>query len=269
MNRKEFLRLSILGIIGCWSSFSKGINIAMAQEKTAQEEPRIGIIGAMKSEVDDLKAVMKINRQVRKADMEFLNGVLEGREAVLVQCGMGKVNAGICTQILIDEFSVTHIINIGVAGALNSSLNIGDVVISKDAVQHDFSVAVLGFRKGEIPYTGKVAFESDKYLRGLAMKAVREELSQTNVLQGRICSGDQFIASAKEKKRIVDEFNGDCADMEGASIAQVCHLNGIPFLIVRAISDKADGSGHVDFAEFEKEAAINSCAIVRGMMKRW
>ena len=270
MNRKEFLRLSVWGLIGAWSSYLiKGIHIATAREKVVEKTPKIGIIGAMKSEVDDIKAVMKITQQAKKADMEFLEGTLEDKEIVLVQCGMGKVNAGICAQILIGEFSVTHMINIGVAGALHGGLDIGDIVISTDAVQHDFDVEAIGFRKGEIPYTGKVAFEADTNLRQMAVQSVREVLPQIQAVEGRICSGDQFVTSQEEKERIIAEFAGYCVEMEGASIAQVCYLNGIPFVILRAMSDKVDGSGHIDFKKFEKEAAKHSCAIVQWMLKRW
>ena len=270
MNRKEFLRLSAWGLIGAWSScFIKGINIATAREAVVQKTPKIGIIGAMKSEVDNLKAVMKITQTVKKAGMEFVEGALEGKEIILVQSGMGKVNAGVCAQILIGEFFVTHIINIGVAGALHDGLDIGDIVISTDAVQHDFDVSPIGFRKGEIPYTGKVAFEADDNLRQMAAQAVREVLPQIRVMEGRICSGDQFVNAPEEKERIIAEFAGYCAEMEGASIAQVCYLNGIPFVFLRSMSDKVDGSGHIDFNKFEKEVAKQSGAIVQWMLKHW
>ena len=230
---------------------------------------KIGIIGAMKSEVEALKAALDTARKESKASMEFCEGRLGVVEAVVVQCGIGKVNAGICAQILVDDFQVTHIINTGVAGALSDTLEVGDLVISKDAVQHDFTVEAIGFKKGEIPFTGKVAFEADETLRAKALAAVKEVLPDIRAMEGRVCSGDQFISSREAKDRIIGEFDGTCAEMEGAAIAQVCHANQLPFVILRAISDKADGSAHVSFEEFQKEAAKNSARLVQHMLEKW
>ena len=227
---------------------------------------RIGIIGAMKSEVSLLKEEMKIERQEHIAGMDFFSGQLGSHEVVVVQSGIGKVNAAICAQILIDDFQVTYIINTGVAGSLNKDLNIGDIVVSVDAVQHDFTVEAIGFKKGEIPFTGLVAFAADETLRKRAMEAVTITLSGVKAVEGRVCSGDQFISSSEVKQRIINDFAGDCTEMEGAAIAQVCYLNNVPFVILRAISDNADDSGHISFEEFEKIAAVNSAKIVRQMM---
>ena len=227
---------------------------------------KIGIIGAMKSEVALLKEEMKIERQKAKAGMEFFAGRLGNSDVVVVQSGIGKVNAAICAQILIDDFKVTHIINTGVAGSLNNDLDIGDIVVSVDAVQHDFTVEAIGFKKGEIPFTGLVAFAADETLRKMAMEAVTVTLSGVKAVEGRVCSGDQFISSNEVKQRIINDFAGDCTEMEGAAIAQVCYLNNVPFVILRAISDNADDSGHISFEEFEKIAAANSAKIVRQMM---
>ncbi len=227
---------------------------------------KFGIIGAMKSEVALLKEDMRIEYQKKKASMEFLTGYLGNNEVVVVQSGIGKVNAAICTQILIDDFKVTHIINVGVAGSLNNTLDIGDIVISVDAVQHDFTVEEIGFRKGEIPFTGLVAFSADEVLRKKAVEAVQASLPSISVIEGRICSGDQFISSNETKARIINEFSGDCVEMEGAAVAQVCYLNNIPFVILRAISDKADDDGKISFAEFEKKAAANSAKLIEYMM---
>lgn len=227
---------------------------------------KFGIIGAMKSEVALLKEDMRVEYQKKKASMEFLTGYLGNNEVVVVQSGIGKVNAAICTQILIDDFKVTHIINVGVAGSLNNTLDIGDIVISVDAVQHDFTVEEIGFRKGEIPFTGLVAFSADEVLRKKAVEAVQASLPSISVIEGRICSGDQFISSNETKARIINEFSGDCVEMEGAAVAQVCYLNNIPFVILRAISDKADDDGKISFAEFEKKAAANSAKLIEYMM---
>ncbi len=223
---------------------------------------RIGIIGAMEDEVSAIRQQMNITDTQTIASMEFCCGTLKGKEAVVVQCGMGKVNAGICAQMLISVFGVNAVVNTGVAGSLNNDINIGDIVISTDAVQHDFDVSAIGFAKGEIPYTGLYAFEADKTLRAKAAEAVKAVSPDTGIFEGRVCSGDQFIASKEQKKRIIEQFNGYCAEMEGAAIAQVCHLNHIPFVIIRAISDKADDSEEVSFEIFAKKAAAISASAV-------
>ena len=228
---------------------------------------RIGIIGAMEDEVSAIRQQMNITDTQTIASMEFCCGTLKGKEAVVVQCGMGKVNAGICAQMLISVFGVHAVVNTGVAGSLNNDINIGDIVISTDAVQHDFDVSAIGFAKGEIPYTGLYAFEADKTLRAKAAEAVKAVSPDTGIFEGRICSGDQFIASKEQKKRIIEQFNGYCAEMEGAAIAQVCHLNHIPFVIIRAISDKADDSEEVSFEIFAKKAAAISASAVIHMIE--
>lgn len=230
---------------------------------------KIGIIGAMKSEVASLNEAMEAVRREEKAGMEFCEGRLGSMEVVVVQSGIGKVHAAICAQILVDDFAVTHIINTGCAGSLNADLDIGDIVVSVDAVQHDFTVEAIGFKKGEIPFTGQVAFAADETLRRKAMGAVQEALPQVKAVEGRVCSGDQFISSQEVKDHIIGDFAGDCAEMEGAAIAQVCYVNKLPFVVLRAISDKADGSAQMSFEEFEKQAAKNSAALVQFMLEHW
>lgn len=231
-----------------------------------KDKIKIGIIGAMETEVAALKEAMETGRTEVISDMTFHEGLLHGREVVVVQCGVGKVNAAICTQTLIREFGVTHIINTGVAGSLNNQIDIGDFVICVDAVQHDFNVASLGFANGEIPYTGIAAFKADPLLREKAVEAVRTDAPDHQVFEGRVCSGDQFIFQISQKEEILRNFGGDCCEMEGAAIAQVCHLNHTPFVIIRAISDKPDGSVFVDFPEFSKEAAASCARIVCSMV---
>ena len=240
----------------------------MAAEKN-QMEIKIGIIGAMESEVNSLKEAMYVTRRETKAGMEFCEGNYGTMKAVVVQSGMGKVHAAICAQILVDDFAVTHIINTGVAGSLNEKLDIGDILVSVDAVQHDFTVEAIGFKKGEIPYTGQVAFAADKELRQKAVLGVKKVLPQVRAVEGRVCSGDQFISSQEAKDRIVSAFGGDCAEMEGAAVAQVCYVNKVPFIILRAISDKADESSPVSFEEFVKQAARNSASLVQFMLEHW
>lgn len=229
-------------------------------------ETVIGIIGAMPEEVESLKQALEGKESKKIADMEFCTGTLDGRKAVVVQCGIGKVNAGICAQILISLFSVTHVINTGVAGSLDNAIDIGDIVVSVDAVQHDYDVSPIGFHIGEIPYTGLYAFPADEQMRALAVSASRKAAPEIRIFEGRVCSGDQFIASSAQKSRILSDFGGMCCEMEGAAIAQVCYLNRVPFVIIRAISDKADDSEEMSYQEFEAGAAVRSSRIVHAMM---
>ena len=227
---------------------------------------RIGIIGAMDEEVETLKKTLSQVRIVKKAGMDFCDGLLKGTEIVIVKCGMGKVNAGICTQILIDIFHVEAVINTGVAGSLNKQLSIGDLVISSDLLQHDFDVSPIGFQKGEIPYSGLVAFPADTHMRELAAAAVRRAAPDAKIVEGRVCSGDQFIASASQKEKIVSNFGGLCCEMEGAAVAQVCFLNKVPFVVIRAISDSAEEESGVSFETFLKTAAARCAAVVEEMI---
>ena len=225
--------------------------------KTEKENrmKKIGIIGAMELEVDTLKNLMKTEKIVTKAGMDFHEGTLEGTPVVVVQCGIGKVNAGMCVQILVDLFEVTHLVNTGVAGSLNAKLDIGDILISKDALQHDFDVSALGYQLGQIPGVDTWNFAADEAMMAAAEEACKKVNPDINVIQGRVVSGDQFIAGKEIKEKLIKEFQGDCAEMEGAAVAQAAYLNKTPFLVVRAISDKADNSAEMDYPTFEKKAA--------------
>lgn len=228
---------------------------------------KIGIIGAMELEVNTLKAEMSVSRVVTKANMEFYEGSLNGADVVIVQCGIGKVNAALCTQILADLFEVTHIINTGVAGSLNPKLDIGDIVISRDALHHDMDVTIFGYRPGEVPQLGLREFPADEGLIRLAKESCEKVNPDINVFLGRVVSGDQFISQNEVKDRLIQVFQGDCAEMEGASIAHGAYLNHIPFVIIRAISDKADSSAEMDYPAFEAAAAKRSAALVREFVK--
>ncbi len=226
-----------------------------------------GIIGAMDSEVKALKEVLNLKKTAVIAGMEFCEGTLGKKRVVVVKCGMGKVNAGICAHTLINGFGCDKVINTGVAGSLDGRINIGDIVVSVDAVQHDFTVEAIGFKKGEIPYTGLYAFPADEALRRAAVKAVEDSAPDVKVFEGRVCSGDQFISTTEQKEKITSGFGGMCCEMEGGAVAQVCYLNRTPFVIIRAVSDKPDGSGAEDFAAFEAAAAKRCSAIVRYMVE--
>lgn len=227
---------------------------------------RIGIIGAMDLEVEHLKGEMQISRIVDKAGMEFYTGTLKGVDVVIVRSGIGKVNAGLCAQILADVFQVTHIINTGVAGSLNAKLDIGDILISRDALYHDMDVRIFGYQLGEVPQMGCREFKADKAMIEAAVSSCKEVNPDIHVEVGRILSGDQFISDKAKKETLIADFQGDCTEMEGAAIAHSAYLNKIPFVIIRAISDKADDSAETDYPTFEREAAKHSAKLVEHMI---
>lgn len=226
----------------------------------------LGIIGAMDEEVAKLKEQMTEVQICKKANMEFVQGIMEGRQVVVVRSGIGKVNAGICAQILVDDYRVDGIINTGIAGSLRAEINIGDIVISTDAVQHDMDAAAFGYPLGQIPRMDVFSFEADKELAKLAEDCCHRVIPQVGIFHGRVASGDAFIASHERKTKIVNEFDAFCCEMEGAAIAQAAYLNGIPFLIIRAISDKADDSASMDYPAFEAMAIENSVKLIKEMV---
>lgn len=228
----------------------------------------IGIIGAMEVEVAILKEKMEDVRIIKKASMDFYEGILAGKKVVVLRSGIGKVNAGICAQILADVFSVDAIINTGIAGSLNKNINIGDIVLSTDVVQHDMDATGFGYRKGQIPQMPVFFFNADDNLRRLAAEVCKEVNPDIQVFEGRIASGDQFVCDQDVKNRIVSEFSAYATEMEGAAIGQAAYLNEIPFLVVRAISDKADGSAQMDYSEFEKAAVDHSVRLTLNMLAR-
>lgn len=228
----------------------------------------IGIIGAMDEEIKLLKENIKIKEEVVKATITFYVGTFQGKEVVVCKSGVGKVNAAITTQLLVDHFSVSKIIFTGVAGAVDPQLNIGDIVISTSAVQHDLDASALGFKKGEVPmFAYSSDFPADDQLITLAEEAA-ENLEGVNVSKGRILSGDQFIADHRKVEELGQLFAGKCVEMEGASVAHVAMLNNIPFVVIRSMSDKANGEANVNFTEFTKLASERSFSIVHSMVAK-
>lgn len=226
----------------------------------------IGIIGAMEEEIIVIRRKMTITRTKNIASMEFYEGEMEGQKIVLVRCGIGKVNAAVCTQILIDIFEVSYIINTGVAGGLHPDINIGDIVISSDTVEHDMDVTAFGHEKGYIPRMDMQFFEADQWLVEIAKIAAEDIKGDHKVYVGRIASGDQFVSSMKVKEEIYTNFTAYCAEMEGAAIAHTCFLNKVPFVVIRAISDKADQSAEVNFDDFVNLAAKNASQMIEEMI---
>ena len=229
---------------------------------------KTGIIGAMEIEVEGLKKSMEIQREVQKAGMEFCEGLLHGCPVVVVRSGIGKVNAAICTQILIDEFQVEAVINTWFAGSLDARIDIGDIVISTDLVQHDVDAVNFGYEPGQIPQMDVFSFAADEALSALTEKVCREMNPDISVFCGRVVSGDQFVADKAVKERISGSFHGLCTEMEGAAIAQAAYLNEIPFVVIRAISDKADESASEDYPTFERKAAQHCMRLVEELVQK-
>lgn len=228
---------------------------------------RIGIIGAMEEEVAILKEKMSEITILEKAGMEFFKGILGGQQVVIVRSGIGKVNAGICTQILADVFQVNAVINTGIAGSLKAEINIGDIVLSTDTMQHDVDAREFGYEIGQVPRMDTRTFSADDRLRETALQVCRKVNPEIQVFEGRVASGDQFVADKETKEKIIANTQAYCTEMEGAAIGQAAYLNGIPYLVIRAISDKADDSAHMDYPAFEKEAIRHTVNLVENMMK--
>lgn len=228
----------------------------------------IGIIGAMAQEVASLKEEMEQVSIEKIAGLEFYQGKLKGKEVVVVRSGICKVNAAICTQLLADRFGVTAVINTGIAGSLKKEINIGDIVLSTDALQHDVDATAFGYRPGQIPQMENSVFKGDEKLIRIAEECCHAVNPELGVFAGRIVSGDQFVSDKEKKKWIAETFDGYCTEMEGAAIAQTASLNQVPFLIIRAISDKADDSAEMDYEEFETMAIEHSLRLVRAMLEK-
>ena len=227
----------------------------------------IGIIGAMEVEVTTLKERMTIEEIVTIASMDFYKGTYHNKNVVIVRSGIGKVNAAICTQILAGHFHADAIINTGIAGSLQASIDIGDIVISSDALQHDMDATGFGYPLGTIPQMDVSDFEADQTLIKNAQNACAKVNPDIHTHIGRIVSGDQFISDNDKKEFLKATFSGLCTEMEGAAIAQAAWLNHIPFVILRAISDKADGSASMDYPEFEAKAALHCIRLVDEMIR--
>ena len=228
---------------------------------------KLGIIGAMQVEVEILLSCLENKKETSVAGSAFYEGTLEGLEVAIVQCGVGKVNAAICAQILCDCFGVTHLVNTGIAGSLDAKLDIGDLLISKDAMYHDFDCVHFGYERGKVPGMDVVAFPADTAMIQLASQA-EEAVHPGHVTVGRVASGDLFVAEKTAKDRIIATTQGLCTEMEGAAIAQTAYRNGVPFVILRAISDKADNSAEMDYPTFERIAAHRCAQVTQHLAKQ-
>lgn len=228
----------------------------------------IGIIGAMEEEVAVLKTSMEVEEVVNYASMEFCKGTLCGKNVVIVRSGIGKVNAGICAQILADKFNVDKIIHTGIAGSLDAQIDIGDVVVSTDLVEHDMDATLFGDPLGQVPRMDTFSFPADPELVEKAVAANEEANPDIKTFTGRIVSGDQFVSSPEVKEKLVAHFQAKCTEMEGAAVAHAAYLNKISCVIIRAISDKADNSATMDYPTFEKLAIERSVRLVKNLLPR-
>lgn len=228
----------------------------------------IGIIGAMEKEVAALKKEMDIEESAEYASMCFLKGILCGKNVVVVQSGIGKVNAGICAQILVDKFDVDVLINTGIAGSLDAAIDIGDMVISTDLVEHDMNATDFGDPLGQVPGMDTFSFPADPILIEKAVAANAEVNPDIKTFTGRIVSGDQFVSSSEVKEKLVRNFRAKCTEMEGAAIAHTAYLNHISCVIIRAISDKADNSASMDYPTFAEKAIAHSVRLILNLLPR-
>ena len=227
----------------------------------------LGIIGAMDEEVAKIKERLENVEVQTFGGMDFYKGNFEGKSVVVVRSGIGKVNAAVCAQILADRYQVSGIVNTGIAGSLMAKIDIGDIVLSTDALQHDMDATNFGYPAGQIPRMDALSFPADPKLLALAKECCGRVNPEIHTYEGRVVSGDQFISDQKKKDWLIETFHGYCTEMEGAAIAQAAYLNGIPFLIIRAISDKADNSANVDYPTFEAQAIIHSVNLMLEMIR--
>lgn len=228
----------------------------------------IGIIGSMDPEIERYLESSEVLQNISWNEFTFRRAELFGQKTVIVKSGIGKVFAAMVCERLIDEFDPQAVIFTGVAGALNKGLDIGDVVLSKSCIQHDIDAQALGFMRGAIPYTEHRVFEADENLLSIARQT---RLRGKKIIEGRILTGDQFITKKdmRDHEYLIDELKGDAIEMEGGSIAQVCTLNKVPFLIVRTVSDKADGTAVEDFNKFLPVVARNSFNVVKNILLKY
>ena len=228
---------------------------------------KLGIIGAMQVEVEILLSCLENKTEKTFAGSTFYEGSLEGLDVVIGQCGVGKVNAAICAQILCSCFGITHLVNTGIAGSLCAELDIGDLVVSTDAMYHDFDCNAFGYPSGKVPGMDVIAFPANETMVAYAFAAA-EAVNPGHTRKGRVASGDQFVCLQELKNRIIATTQGLCTEMEGAAIAQTAYRNRLPFVILRAISDKADDSAQMDYPTFERIAAHRCAEVTRNLAKQ-
>lgn len=226
----------------------------------------IGIIGAMAVEVEDLLLLMEGETAETFSGIRYHRGRIAGTPCVVAQCGIGKVAAAVCAQTMILKYAPAAVVNVGVAGGIGESVHIGDLVISAALVQHDVDTSALGDPKGMISGINLTQIPAAAGLIDLAVRSAKKICGEQNVHVGIIATGDQFIGDAGRLKSIAQEFGACACEMEGGSIAQVCFLNGVDFVVLRSISDHADEAACTDFASFAASSAKQTARLIAGML---
>ncbi len=230
---------------------------------------KVGIIGAMDVEVEEIINNMAEKKTEDVGHLHFVEGLIDKTPVVIVQSGVGKVNAGICAQTLILKYNVTCVINTGIAGGIAQELSVMDTVVSTDAMYHDFDATEFGYKRNEVPGLDTISFPADEKLIELAVRTYEDGVKNgklhKKIIKGRIATGDIFVNSSIKKSSIKGICNPVCVEMEGAAIAQACYLNKVPYVILRSISDLAENTTEV---YLEKEAALENAYIVMSMIKQ-
>ena len=234
----------------------------------SESKMKIGIIGAMDIEVEYLKQQLDSAESELLYGREYCSGTICGVPVVVAMCGDGKVNAAMCATMLVEHFGVTHLINTGVAGSLDARIDIGDLVLSTQSVHHDMDITGLGYAPGQVPSVDTLMFPADDQMRQAAREAAAAVAPEAHVFEGVVATGDYFVDDPTDKDRIVKTFGALCCEMEGAAIAHVCYLAQVPVLILRVISDKADGSSTMDYPTFKHVAAERCANITEHMIHR-
>ena len=222
-----------------------------------------GIIAAMQEEMQEIEKIMQYKENIKLYNLNIIKGKINEYNIVLVEAGVGKVNAGRVTQILIDNFKIDAIINVGSAGSATDELNIGDIVIGKKLVQHDFDITAFGHQKGYISNVGQFIESDDKLVLKMKQTIEKIEKDEFKIKIGTIASGDIFCTESKMREKIRNKFNADAIEMEGAAIAQVCKLDEIPFIVIRSISDKPNGKNEITFEQFLEKASKRCAEIIK------
>ncbi len=235
------------------------------KEEKAPEKERFAVIAALEYEVSLIRDSLENMEETELLSTPVYKGTIGNCEVVVMQCGMGKVSAGIGTQALIDKYEPDYIINTGCAGALSPELGIGDTVLSSNVVEWDLDLRAIGYPEGYIDALGCVEMEASSELCNKIEKACPDD---TKIVRGTVASGDQFVSTNEQRKFILENFpDALCAEMEGAAVGHVCVQNGVPFCIVRSMSDTADGNSGVNFAEFSEQASQKSAQWLVNMFK--
>ena len=224
---------------------------------------KYGIIAAMQEEMKEIENIMAEKENKKIYELNFITGKINSTQVVLVEAGIGKVNAARTTQILIDNFNIDAIINVGSAGSCNDELDIGDIVIGKEQVQHDFDITAFGHPKGFISNVGQYVESDEALIEKMKQTISKMQDDEFKIKIGIIASGDIFCTELKMKEKIRTKFNADAIEMEGAAIAQVCKLDNIPFIIIRSISDKPNGNNHITFDQFLEKASKRCAKIIK------